>query len=116
LERCKIYQSKLPLLLNLILLLKKKLKLNTKSSWEKSPELERTSKPPKPNLKTPKNKKKLPLLYKKKDSLKTPNVSLIPRPKNKPKSNNVLNGEPNTKPTKSTEPLKSTSSNRLKKL
>jgi hypothetical protein len=100
--------------LNLISPLKPKLKLNSNKSWEKSPPPSKTSLLPKTKLNPPKNKKKLPLLYKKKDLLKTPNVSSILKIRNKKKSNNVLLGELNTKPTKSTELLKSKSSKPLK--
>jgi hypothetical protein len=100
--------------LKTILLLKPKLNNNTNKSPEKSPQPSKTSKPPNLKPNPPKNKKKLPLLYKKKDLLKTPNVSSILKLKNKPKSNNVPLGELNTKPIKSTELLKSKSSNKLK--
>jgi len=101
---------------NLISPLKPKLKLNSNKSWEKSPPPSKTSPPPKTKLNPPKNKKKLPSLYKKKDSLKTPNVLWMLKKKNKENSNNVLLGELNTKPTKSTEKPKSKSSKPLKTL
>merc|ERR1739847_126939 len=98
------------------LLLKLKPKLNSNKSWEKSPSPSKTSLLPKLKLNPPKNKKNLPLLYKKKDLLKTLNVSSNQPRKKLEKLNNVPHGEKNTKPTKSTELLKSKSSNKSKTL
>jgi len=94
--------------------LKPKLQLNINKSPEKLPKPLKTSPPQETKLNPPKTKKKLPSLYKKKDSLKTPNVLWMLKKKNKENSNNVLLGELNTKPTKSTEKLKSKSSKPLK--
>merc|ERR1712176_1567513 len=78
-------------------------------------EPERTLLLPETKLNPTKNKKKPLLPSKKRDSPKTPTASKPPKKRNKLKSNNVLNGEPDTNPTKSPEPEKSKSSLKLKK-
>merc|ERR1719384_2345429 len=98
-----------------MLKLKNKLPNNTDKKSEKSKEPERTLLLPETKLNPTKNKKKPLLPSKKRDSLKTPNVSKLPKKRNKLKSNNALNGEPDTNPTKLPEPEKSKSSLKLKK-
>merc|ERR1719384_3071520 len=98
-----------------MLKLKNKLPNNTDKSSEKSKEPERTLLLPETKLNPTKNKKKPLLPSKKRDSLKTPLASKTPKKKNKLKSNNALNGELDTNPTKSPEPEKSKSSLKLKK-